>query len=266
MTYSRLLVQFLFVPIVLLGLLVLQDRRQKVALPPALHGWSPYGVLAVLIIIAVTYTLPWDNHLVATRVWWYDPGLVSGRTLGWIPLEEIVFFGLQPLLIGLWLLWLAHRLPAGSFVASYPLRWISASAAGGLWLVGCAFLILGWRPATYLGWELVWVLPPIILQLGLGADILWRHRQLLCFAIIPVVLYLSAVDAFAIHDGIWTINQRQSLDVLLLGQLPLEECVFFLVTTVLVTFGLVLGLSSESRGRLRSYYWVLRYRKRSGLY
>ena len=29
-------------------------------------------------MIAVVYTTHWDNYLVATRVWWYDPALVSG--------------------------------------------------------------------------------------------------------------------------------------------------------------------------------------------
>ena len=61
-------------------------------------------------IIALLYTTPWDNYLVATGVWWYDPALVTGLTLGWVPIEEYTFFILQTLLAGLWLAFLARRL------------------------------------------------------------------------------------------------------------------------------------------------------------
>jgi lycopene cyclase domain-containing protein len=64
-------------------------------------------------VIAVVYTTPWDNYLVATGVWWYDPQLVTGLVLGWVPIEEYTFFIVQPILAGLWLLMLMRYLPAG---------------------------------------------------------------------------------------------------------------------------------------------------------
>src|SRR3712207_980037 len=105
MTYFGFLIRFLILPIIILGLLTLWDRQRGKTLPTVLRGWSPAGVLATLIVIAVVYTTPWDNYLAATGVWWYDPQRVTGIILGWVPLEEYLFFILQPLMIGFWLLW-----------------------------------------------------------------------------------------------------------------------------------------------------------------
>ena len=66
------------------------------------RGPRPWWAVAGLALVALIYTTPWDNYLVATGVWWYDPRLVSGLTLGWVPAEEYCFFILQTLLTGLW--------------------------------------------------------------------------------------------------------------------------------------------------------------------
>jgi len=288
-TYGQFLLLCLCMPIAGLALLVLRDQLKKPIrerLKTQWRGWTPWVALAVLIVIAVVYTAPWDNHLIAQGVWWYDPALVSGVTLGRIPLEEFLFFPLQTILIGLWILWLIPRVPSspsGDAVAAQELtstgeegnvrkvdkatrvykqivltmrvrlaeastiRWIAAVAIAILWLVGFVILLRGWRPGTYLGWELVWALPPLLLQLGLGADLLWRRRRLILIAFVPAVLYLSTADALAIHEGIWTISSHLSLGLLLGGVLPLEEFFFFLLTSALVTGGLVLGEAVESR-------------------
>jgi hypothetical protein len=69
--------------------------------------------------------------------------------------------------------------------------------------------------------------------------------------IIPATLYLAITDAIAIDIGIWTIHPTRSLGIMLDGQLPIEEFVFFLLTSTLVTFGLVLGIAAKSRSDLR---------------
>jgi lycopene cyclase domain-containing protein len=110
-------------------------------------------------------------------------------------------------------------------------------------------LIAGWQPGNYLALELVWALPPIALQLAFGADILWRYRRLVLLVIISLTLYLSATDALAITLGTWTINPEKSLDLLIAGLLPIEEFLFFLLTTTLITFGIVLVMAQESHAR-----------------
>jgi len=230
-------------------------------------------ILGALVGIAILYTIPWDSHLIVIRVWWYRPALVSGISFSSIPLEELIFFPLQTLFIGIWFVWLVPRVASRGIAANgghgvgedtrsndrANMAPLIASVVGGcLWLVALLILRLGWRPGTYLGWELVWALPPLTLQLGLGGDILWTYRRLVCAVVIPVVVYLSSVDTLAIHEGIWTIDPHQSLGILLGGQLPLEELVFFSVTTALVVFGLVLGVATESRRRFHRYQAALR--------
>jgi lycopene cyclase domain-containing protein len=97
--------------------------------------------------------------------------------------------------------------------------------------------------------HVAWALPPIALQLAFGADILWRYRRLVILVIGPVTVYLSATDAIAINLGTWTINPEKSLDILIAGILPIEEFLFFLLTTTLITFGMVLVMALESHVR-----------------
>ena len=110
MTYGGFLLRFLIAPIVALTALTWYDARRQRQVPPALRAAPPAAVVGVLALLAVIYTTPWDNHLVATAVWSYDPELVWGITLGWVPLEEYLFFVLQTVMVGLWLLVLSRRL------------------------------------------------------------------------------------------------------------------------------------------------------------
>jgi lycopene cyclase domain-containing protein len=257
MTYFGFLAGFLVVPLVILGGLAIYEcrrERERSAFWPGGRGWR---AVFLHVVIAVLYTTPWDNYLVATRVWWYDPELVSGIILGWVPLEEYAFFVLQTLLAGAWLLFLGRRLmavaPTQRRFSSNGLRTRALLLAGGLWVAAVAVLAAGWRPGTYLALELAWALPPIALQLAFGTDILWHYRKLLGLAVLPLTLYLSLADALAIGYGTWTIDPQQSLGVLLGWVLPVEEFVFFLLTNTLVVFGATLLLAPESHERFR---WV----------
>ena len=124
-------------------------------------------------MIAVVYTTLWDNHLVATGVWSYDPALVMGITLGWVPLEEYLFFILQPLLTGLGFLLLARRVHSvDPFHPDTDKRIVSVLVVGIVWLMSVALLIVGWKPGRYLSLELVWALPPICCN--------WRSGRTSC--------------------------------------------------------------------------------------
>ena len=251
MTYFGFLAIFIGIPLLIVGGLLWRDRRNGRTLPDSLQSWSPWTVIWGHVVVAVVYTTPWDNYLVATRVWWYDPELVTGIVIGWVPIEEYTFFIVQTLLVGMWLIWLAPRLAPGD---EEPLgdgrwRWISTAVLGFIWLASVIVLLVGWRPGTYLGLELGWALPPIMLQTAFGADILWRYRRLVGTVIATSVLYLSATDALAIASGTWTINPEQTVQIYLGGVLPLEEFVFFLITSTLVAFGVTLVLARASQFR-----------------
>jgi lycopene cyclase domain-containing protein len=260
MTYFGFLARFLCAPILLLAALAWIDRRRGRSIPRRLLASSPFRVLAVLVSVAVIYTTPWDNYLVATGVWWYDPALVTGLLLGWVPVEEYTFFVLETIFVGLWTLALARRLSPGQTAAPDRslIRWMAAVSLVPAWTWSIGVLITGWQPGTYLALLLAWALPPVALQLAFGADLLWRDRRLVLPAILVPAIYLSAADALALGTGTWTINPEQSLHLLIGGVLPVEELAFFLITSTLLVFGMVLALAEEGRARLADYISFVR--------
>jgi lycopene cyclase domain-containing protein len=255
MTYFGFLLRFVVVPIAILLGVALWDQRQGRARAASLRSWPVWAAIVLHMVVALVYTTPWDNYLVATGVWWYDPALVSGVVFGWVPVEEYTFFLLQPILTGLWLVFLARRLSLPAGPVSPALRalrvWLPA-ALGLVWIAAVVALLAGIEPATYLALTLAWAAPPIALQLAFGADILWHYRRLVLLALAPVTLYLSAADSLAIGGGTWTIDPAQSLHILLGRVLPVEEFVFFLLTTTLLTFGIVLVWAQASHERIAS--------------
>jgi lycopene cyclase domain-containing protein len=269
MTYFQFLIVFLGIPLLLFALANWNDFRNGKPLPAYLSNLPAWIPLLIHVFLAVAYTTPWDNYLVATRVWYYNPALVAGITLGWVPIEEYTFFVLQTLLAGLWLFWLACRLPVPAIqIASSNNNRQKAVLAGAVfWAVSAVLLLSGWRPFTYLGLILVWALPPILLQLAFGADILWRNRRLVATTILGMTVYLAAADSLAIGAGTWTIAPEQSLGILLGGILPLEELVFFMVTNTLLVFGMGLALAAESRQRIRALQenLAVRFQRQKGL-
>jgi lycopene cyclase domain-containing protein len=277
MTYLGFLAVFLAVPLAALGALVWRDTRRPAAGAP--RGRAAAIALLVHVIVALVYTTPWDNYLVATGVWWYDPARVLGLTLGWVPLEEYLFFMLQPLLAGVLLLWLGRRVAAPPSAASGQpawtqpaapgpgwLRWAPLSAAAVAWLAAATTLALEWRPGTYLGLILVWALPPLALQAAAGGDVLWRYRRPVAVTLGTLTLYLCAADSLAITAGVWTIDPAQSLNRFLPGGLPVEEAVFFLVTTALVVFGMTLALAPEMWTRAARLRRALAWRVQAAAY
>lgn len=259
MTYFGFLGIFLVLPILALLVVARRDAQQGRKMPVALTTWAPWTLIIAHSIIAVLWTTPWDSYLIATRVWWYKPELVTGLTFLYIPIEEYTFFVLQPILTGLWLLFVIRHSPVAeptSINGMQLRRWVTASLAL-IWLAFAALLASGWQPGTYLGLLMVWAIPPMMIQSAFGADILWRHRRVALMTIIPMTLYLAAADKLAITNGIWTINPGQSLQAIginLLGRLPLEELLFFLFTNMLVTLGITLVTSAESK--VRAERWV----------
>ena len=256
MSYFLFLAIFLGIPLAALGIITITDLRQGRRLPEDLGHGSPWIYLLVLVILAVGYTTPWDNYLVATGVWYYNPDLVTGVRLGWVPIEEYIFFVVQTLVAGLWLLFLARHfgslLVPNAAAQPWKFPWRPVLILTGLWTFAASLLASGWQPGTYLALILVWAIPPILLQVAYGGDLLWRRRRLVLTALISPTAYLAAADSLAIGSGTWTIAPDQSLNLHLGGVLPLEELIFFLVTNTLIVFGMVLMLSPQNQERVQS--------------
>lgn len=252
-TYFGFLARFLGPPLIFLILVTLWDHKQGRSLPATLRSWPAGFVILAHVLVAILYTTPWDNYLVATGVWWYDPKLVTGIVLGWVPIEEYTFFVLQTIMTGLWVAFLARRLSVVNGSVSQLrhrpfLRWMATFCVGAIWLGSLILFLTDWQPGTYVTLILVWALIPIGLQLALGGDILWHYRRLVFWSLIPVTLYLAIGDGLAIRSGTWTVDPVQSTGIFF-GSLPLEEFIFFLVTNTLVVFGMILVLAQESQSR-----------------
>lgn len=247
MSYFTFLAIFLLIPIAGFGVLIGRGKRPQ---PHRFNAFMVWKVIAAHVLIALVWTTPWDNYLVATEVWWYDPELVTGITLGYVPIEEYTFFILQPIMTALFLVWLMRNIkmtPQSN--RSTRLRTTSTVALAVLWVVMFIVLTTTER-GNYLGLELTWAIPPIMLQTAFGADILWKNRRLVFTSILVPTVYLSIADAIAIQSGTWTISPTQSLDWHIFGVLPIEELLFFLITNTLIVFGCTLVLAQESRKRV----------------
>ncbi len=258
MTYFNFLGIFLLIPILIL-LAVLQYGRgwQTIAQQVGASKKSVGFIIILHIALALVWTTPWDNYLVATRVWWYDPALVNGLTIGYVPIEEYTFFVLQPILSALWLMFLMPRLyqtSQSNIDSGWQFRGAITLILGMIWLVFAGLLLSEYKQFTYLGLELVWALPPIMLQLAFGADILRRQGRLVVVSILSATIFLSAADLIAIGMGTWTIDPAQSTGILLGGVLPIEEIIFFLLTNTLIVFGITLAVTSESHDRLKALW------------
>jgi lycopene cyclase domain-containing protein len=246
LTYLAFHFVFILPPIALLAAWVLPRRKRL----PRRAGWA----LAAVAALALAWTTPWDNHLVARGVWRYGPDRVAG-VIGWVPVEEYLFFILQPVLAGLWLyavlLFSGDESPGGrrpSRFAPEAARWTAA----GLWLVAgvVAWGALRETRATYLRLILVWAAPVLAgLWAWAGAEVWARRRAYLIGVAVPTV-YLWMADAVAIRLGIWSIDPRYSTGIAILG-LPVEEALFFLVTNLLVVIGLIAIIHRPARAAAR---------------
>jgi lycopene cyclase domain-containing protein len=250
MTYFGFLIRFLVIPLIIFLAITGLEIRQRLFFRTPRAVWLALGLH---VLLAVVYTTPWDNYLVASKVWSYTPFLVSGLMIGWVPVEEYTFFILETLLTGLFWWFLARRIPQpAEFQPSRFIRIGALVCAGLLWLMAVLILILGWRPGTYLALILAWALPAIAPQLAFGADILWQNRKLVGLTIFPLFIYLSGTDTLAIASGTWKIDLAQSTGIFL-WRLPIEEALFFGITVMLITFGLTLALSPASQTRWKTW-------------
>lgn len=251
MTYFGFLARFVVLPWAALTALNAWMTGRGRRLPPTLSGVPVEAAVAGLAATAFIYTTPWDNYLVASRVWWYEPELVVGKVIGWVPIEEYSFFVLQTLFTSAWMIFLGRMLPEGAPVRQ-PLRARVGLTLGlaAVWAWAVHSLFRGPKSRTYMSITLAWALVPMMLQTAFGGDILWRHRRLIALGVLPATLYLGASDSLAIEGGTWTISPDKSINYLIGGKLPFEEGLFFFLTNLLIGMGLTLVIAKDSQRRV----------------
>lgn len=263
MTYLQFHLVFTLPPSLLLALLTFRAARA---------GNVPRAGLVALgvhVLLALVYTTPWDNYLIARGVWGYGAGRVL-FTLGWVPFEEYLFFIIQTLITGMWVLLLrrwgearassdtlpepSSKTPSGTPPETVTKNGPAVRLLGALFWLGLAaagVLAFGTDRGTYFGLIAAWAAPVLALQWGFGGDLLLRRpgRLLLGFGV--PTLYLWLADRMALGAGIWWISPELSLGWGFFG-LPVEEALFFLLTNLLVVFGVTLALEPAALTRMQA--------------
>jgi lycopene beta-cyclase len=251
MTYFGFLIRFLVIPILIFLGITYWDNRNHRQIKGFRNGQAVWVAIAIHTALAVIYTTPWDNYLVATGVWYYNLDLVTGKLIGYVPIEEYTFFVLETILSGLWWWFLARRLslPKKDFKPNKTLVYLSTCVLVLLWLISSYLFFFGGQRWTYLSITLFWALPAVLPQLLFGADILWHYRKLVFWGIFIPGLYLSLMDMLALWETTWSISPSQTTGILFFGILPFEELVFFFITNVLIINGMTLLLTNVSQER-----------------
>ena len=245
MTYLQFHLVFLLPPIALLTWMAAWRRGPLAGnlQPDDKRSWFFFALMPLL---ALLYTTPWDNFLVWKGVWSYPPDRVIGL-IGYVPYEEYAFFVLQSLLGGLWVFWLLRR-PQPVHAMTGRGRWWGAAFYLVLALVGVAMVFS--ERSLYMGLILAWAAPVLCLQWAFGGDLLLGMTPLRLKAVLTLTLYLWLADRLAIGLDIWQISERYTTGLHLFG-LPVEEALFFLMTSLMVVEGLLLFIHPHSSTRVR---------------
>jgi lycopene beta-cyclase len=252
MTYRQFLV-FALAPGVATVATLLVARISAAGEPAAGRVRRAAAVVVGLAVGAAVYTTPWDGWMIRRSVWWYPPDSVVDTAVR-VPVEEYLFMVGMTLLVGCWTVLVALP-PAGGppqpLAPPEPLAsWRRpVAAAGWLLLAGCGVTAAALSPrALYLGSALAWFCPPLALQSAVGADVLRAVHglRLRGMALAPL---LWVADGVAIHAGAWQVGSAHTVGLAVLG-LPVEEIVFYFLTSMLIVDTVLLCGHPQVRARL----------------
>jgi len=86
-----------------------------------------------------------------------------------------------------------------------------------------------------------WTAPIFAIQWIMVRPILRRNLREVLLASLISTVFFSVIDSFAVRAGIWFFDPRMILGIHL-GPLPVEEVLFFFLTSLLVSQSLVMLL------------------------
>lgn len=212
--------------------------------------------------MAFVYTTPWDNYIIFHDAWMYKPKNILA-VIGYVPVEEYMFFVIQTLMTSLWALICTRWSPAcfnfNFNKTSYTLiRWIPILALAMTTVQGYNIAIPG-KNTFYLGCILWWSCPVIMfLWYGAGNYFVKKSTSSAIAVIVPT-LYLCWVDCIALKDDVWHINEKTSLNIFVVDELPFEECLFFLITNLIIVLGGMAFDKSYGLADTYTFEFPLRY-------
>ncbi len=223
-----------------------------------LIGWrAPWYIGSIhamgwVVLAAVAFTTPWDN-LAARRGIWGFPRHRYTLRLGWLPVEEYLFFVLQTVnvLFAVRVLFYLnpdwHR-PLTSSPTTW--TWLCLAASGLTWIV-IGLQMSRWGrargPTVNYTLHLAWFLPVIYFQWVLAPNVFAVHAGLLALVTIFFGLYYTAADYIAVRAGLWFFDEKQITGFKIANLLPWEEVAFFFLTSLLVAQSFLLLLPAPQR-------------------
>lgn len=246
------------------GWWVLPPMVACAALWPAARAFEGRGGAVGLVLLAVyIFTIPWDNYAVAKRTWDFPVGKYW-RRIGYLPVEEYLFFGLQTILVTLVVNGLlgfcggrdscavfgapGHETAAVDFRdlrVALPLAAVLVAWLGiGLWGRRRFHAAVQGHYAWHL---LFWFLPVILLQWAFGWSILAPRLDLIVLPTLLVGTWLVVADLVAIRAGLWFFDEGQITGWKWRGLVPWEEIAFFYLTSLLVAQSYLLLLPEALR-------------------
>lgn len=224
LTYLQVHIYYTLPPTIILYLLM----------RPLIGSFDKIKIIT-LCTLALVYTTPWDNYIIYHKAWWYRKDAVIG-TIGYVPIEEYLFFIIQTILTALWTTF-CSRWTLNSLHLQHSNRvnfYMTRNAVISILLIS---MITGFTyaiPATktfYMGSIVWWTLfVVIVLWYMCGPYVIKRYRETLISILVPS-LYLCYVDLIALRAQVWHINEATSLEIFPVDDLPLEgnftQIVFF---------------------------------------
>ena len=194
-------------------------------------------------------TTPWDSYLIHNKIWTYPQDVIIGPTLFKIPAEEVFFFIIQTFNTSLLYLIISKPTFHAVYLRGQRLiydgrrlrlwRWLGTMALIAIFVIGVV-LVQRRAEGLYMGLILVWASPFVLLLWTLAHQLILELP--LSNTLVPITLptlYLWMVDTLALRRGTWVIEAGTKVGIHLWEGLELEEAVFFLVTNVLIVFGLI---------------------------
>lgn len=103
----------------------------------------------------------------------------------------------------------------------------------------------------YLVFLLAWILI-LACQWLIGWRKLWRERQVWPWVVLGLGVYLTLADALAIQQHIWSFNPAL-ISGWYVGNVPLEEILFYFLTTAMIVQGFVMLLPEQKSSLEKSH-------------
>lgn len=212
---------------------------------------AEWMAMAVVLVIVMIFTTPWDNFAAMWGIWQFPEGRYLFR-IGYLPIEEYLFFLLQSFNVMLGvraalLFW--PDLQTGQQTPLVPVQGIQCGVILAIWIAAGVFFFRHLPPKRlyYAVHLLFWFLPVLVLQWVIAPNLMWANIGLLGGLTLAFGAYYTASDVVAVFGGTWTFDEEMITGHKIGGILPWEEMAFFFLTSLLVAQSYLLLLPAALR-------------------